>query len=82
VLLLLMGRIYEITLWMTSGGTLHIPIFMIIPSGIQVILNLLPQNLRGCNVAISDGMDFRSRQLGFPYAHQVSWRFMQAFEQY
>jgi hypothetical protein len=30
---------------------------MIIGSGIQVILRLIPKNLRGCGVGITDGRD-------------------------
>jgi uncharacterized protein YraI len=49
---------------MASGGTTYIPIFMTIPLGIQVILRLLLQNLRGCNVGITDGRDFFKLAVG------------------
>jgi hypothetical protein len=42
---------------MASGGMIYIPSFMMIGSGIQVILRLLSKNFRGCNVGIIDGRD-------------------------
>jgi hypothetical protein len=42
---------------MGSGGMIYIPSFMTIGSGIQVILRLLPRQLRGCNVGITNGRD-------------------------
>jgi hypothetical protein len=41
----------------TSGGMRHIPSFMAIHLGIEVMLKLLPQNLLDFNADISDGRD-------------------------
>jgi hypothetical protein len=38
-----------------SDGMIYIQIFMKIIMGIQVILKLLPRNLRGCSVGITIG---------------------------
>jgi hypothetical protein len=43
VLVLLMGGIYGVSTEMSSDGTICIPCFMMISSGIQVILRLLPE---------------------------------------
>jgi hypothetical protein len=45
VLVLLMRGIYEVSTDMSSDGAICIPCFMLISSGIQVILRLLPEQL-------------------------------------
>jgi hypothetical protein len=42
---------------MASGGMIYIRRFMKIGSGLQAILRLCLNNLRGCNVGITDGWD-------------------------
>jgi hypothetical protein len=40
---------------MAACGLIYIPSFMKIDTGIQVILKFFVRNLRGCDVAITDG---------------------------
>jgi 20S proteasome alpha/beta subunit len=40
-----------------SGGIIYKPSFMMIGSGIQVVLRLLPNNLKGCNVGVTEGQE-------------------------
>jgi hypothetical protein len=40
-----------------SCGTLHVPSFMKIDIGFQVILRISLRNLKGCNVGITDDTD-------------------------
>jgi hypothetical protein len=42
---------------MDSGGIIYRPSFMMISSGIQVVLRLLSNNLKGCNVGITEGWE-------------------------
>jgi hypothetical protein len=39
---------------MTSGGIIYVPNLITVCSGIRVILRVLPQQLRGYSVAITD----------------------------
>jgi hypothetical protein len=42
---------------MSTGGMMLISNFMVVCSGIQVILRFCHNNLRGCNVGITDDMN-------------------------
>jgi hypothetical protein len=42
---------------MASCGTMYVPSFMKIGTGVQAILKFCLRNLRGCNVGITDGRD-------------------------
>jgi hypothetical protein len=42
---------------MASAGMIHIPYFMMISSGIHIILRFLPQQLERLSVGITDGAD-------------------------
>jgi hypothetical protein len=74
------------TIEMTSGGIICVPSSMTIGLGIQVILRLLPQNLRGYDIGITGGRDLCSALLRWPYVdlytNQVSYRLLQVFKQY
>jgi uncharacterized protein YraI len=48
---------------MGSSGTIYIPNFMRIGTGVQAILRFCLSNFRGCNVGISDGRDLRNTPL-------------------
>jgi hypothetical protein len=42
------------TVEIASDGMIHLPSFMKIGSGVQLILKLLPLQLQGCSVGITD----------------------------
>jgi hypothetical protein len=44
------------TVQMVSDGIIYVPSFMKIGTGVQAILRFYLENLRGCNVGITDGI--------------------------
>jgi hypothetical protein len=77
-----MGGMYEVPIGMASHGMmlLCIPSFMMIGWGIQAILRLLPQYMRGFSVGITDGRHIWNNPLSWSqvpwFTCQVSWRLL------
>jgi hypothetical protein len=57
VLVLLMREIYEVCLQMASCGMIYIPSFMNTGTKVQVILRFCLNNLKRCNIGITDVWD-------------------------
>jgi hypothetical protein len=52
-----MGGIYDVYLEMNLCGMMYILSLVNIGTGVQAILRFSLNNLRGCNVGITDGRD-------------------------
>jgi hypothetical protein len=81
-----MRRIYEEWHWVSSGGMIYIPSFMMIGSDIQVMLNLLPQQFDRLQCWYYSWEEFMKYALRWPlmtwYAYQVSQWSVQAVQWY
>jgi hypothetical protein len=63
---------------MTSGGLICIPSFMTIGSSIQAIWRILPKNLRGCSVGITEERDLLHSHWDSLRCHDIHNKFHDA----
>jgi hypothetical protein len=79
VLIIIMGRIYDACHWDDlRWHDICIPSYMKFDTGVQAILRLGLNNLKGCNVGITDRKDLLCTPLNWAqvagYTYQFSWR--------